>query len=132
MSVVSSRIRSASMTWAAISTNGWLIAGMTTIKARLRMVRHGWKTTACRASSAPDRGKTIRATFEPPTVITTMRPCAIRRTAYVLHIRNKREEIDEGDAGNPGRRLADRAAGRRALSRNARAPGRISLHHLAA
>src|SRR6476646_8239767 len=117
MSAVLSRIHSASMTWAAISTNGWLIAGMTTIKARLRMVRHGWKTTACRASSAPDRGKTIRATFDPPTVITTMRPCASGGTAYVLHSRNKREGLDEGDAGDPGLRRDDRAAGRRAVSR---------------
>src|ERR1700722_11673577 len=67
------------MTWAATSISGWLIAGMRTIKARHRMVRHGWKATACRASSAPDRGKTIRATFDPPTVITTTRPCASPR-----------------------------------------------------
>ena len=53
-------------------------------QARLRMVRHGWKATACRASSARDRGKTIRVTFDRPTGITTTRPCTIpaARVAY--------------------------------------------------
>src|SRR5580704_17203221 len=98
------------MIWAATSINGWLIAGTRTIKARLRMVQHGWKVTACRASSAPDHGKTIPVMYDPPTVTTTTRPYAILRTAYVSHIRNRTRGIYAGDAGNPSRCLANRAA----------------------
>ena len=70
-----------------------LIAGMRIIRARLPMVPPGQTTTACRASFAPDRGKMIPVLFDPPTAITTMRRCDIRRTACALHIRSSGEEI---------------------------------------
>ena len=67
------------------------------MEVRRLLVEHGWKATACRVSFAPDPGKTIRPTFDPPTVITTTRPCAILRTGYVSPIPNKTIFAIEGE-----------------------------------
>src|SRR5262249_6026795 len=46
-------------------------------------------------SSVPDPGKTTPVMFDPPAVITTIRACAIRRTAYALHIPYRRRGYEK-------------------------------------